>query len=101
MHGIAPAGLRGGRVLGHTAQCATVLGLSVFRCAMLAFIRDPFMTSHASSGPVPVDLLGLNNGLVQPSFRAQCTGPPRTVPHISVFGMLFAVLYSPSFATCS
>ena len=33
------------------------------RCAMLAFVRDPFMTSHAGHGPVPVDLLGMDNGL--------------------------------------
>ena len=30
---------------------------------MLAFVRDPFMTSHAPHGPVPVDLLGMGNGL--------------------------------------
>jgi hypothetical protein len=29
---------------------------------MLAFVRDPFMTSHAGHGPVPVDLLGMRNG---------------------------------------
>jgi hypothetical protein len=32
---------------------------------MLVFVRDPFMTSHALPGPVPVNVLGLDNGLVQ------------------------------------
>ena len=44
-------------------QYATALVLCDLRCAMLAFIRDPFMTSHASHGPVPVDPLGMGNGL--------------------------------------
>ena len=80
-HSIAPAGLRGGRVLGHIAQCATVLGLSVFRCAMLAFIRDLFMTSYKWPNPVTLNALGMDNGFAPSRFRAQCTGPPHTVRH--------------------
>ena len=49
------------------------------------------MTSHASPDPVTVDPLGMCNGLAQPSFRAQCTGPPHPVHHSSEFGMLFTV----------
>ena len=62
-HGIVPVELRGPvhwAASHSTPQC----WVERFRCAMLAFVRDPFMTSHASPGPVPVDLLGLNNGLV-------------------------------------
>ena len=44
----APPCIGAHRTVRHSAE------LSVFRCAMLAFIRDPFMTSHASPGPVPV-----------------------------------------------
>ena len=76
-------------------------GLSVFHCSMMAFIRDSFMISHEWLNPAPMDPLGLDNGLMQPSFRAQCTGPPHPVGHISEFGMLFTVLCSPSFATRS
>ena len=90
---------------GYGAVCIearrTVRHSAGFRCAMMAFIHDSFMTSHASPGPAPVDVLGMDNGLVQPSFRAQCTGPPHPVRHSSEFGMLFTVLYSPSFATRS
>ena len=82
-HGIVSAELRGGRALGrlrpHTVRHSA--GLSAFRCAMLAFVRDSFMTSHASPGPVPVNVLGLDNGLVQSSFRAPCIGSPHTVRH--------------------
>ena len=49
--------------LGRLTQYATALVLCDLRCAMLAFVRDPFMTSHAGHGPVPVDLLGMRNGL--------------------------------------
>ena len=76
-------------------------GSGRFRCAMLAFIRDPFVTSYKWPDPVTLNALGMNNGLAPSSCRALCTGPPHTVRHSSVFGMRFAVLCSPSFATRS
>ena len=100
-HGIAPAGLRGRVYWGTPHSTPPALVLSVVLCAMMALIHDSFMTSHALPGSGPVDVLGLDNGLVQPSFRAQCTGPPHPVRHSSESGMLFTVICSPSFATRS
>ena len=55
--------------LGRLTQYTTALVLCDLRCAMLAFVRDPFMTSHAPHGPVPVDLLGMDNG---PAMHPPC-----------------------------
>ena len=68
---------------------------------MLAFVRDSFVTSYKWPDPVTLNALGMRNGLAPSRFRAPCTGPPHTVHHSSVFGMRFAVLCSPSFATRS
>ena len=77
-------------------------GLSVFHCSMLAFIRESFMTSHEWLNPAPMGPLGLENGLVQPSFRAQCTGPPHPVRHtagLSVFHCSMLAFIRDSFMT--
>ena len=73
-----------------------------FRCAMLAFIRDPFVTSYKWPDPVTLNALGMRNGLAPSRFRALCTGPPHTVRHGAVLAtVIFAVLCSRSFATRS
>ena len=48
---------------------------------MLAFIRDPFVTSYKWPDPVTLNALGMDNGLAPSRFRALCTGPPHTVHH--------------------
>ena len=47
-----------------------MLVLGAFRC-VLAFNHDSFMTSSKWLSPGTVDPLGMANGLVQPSFRAE------------------------------
>ena len=53
-----------------------MLVLGAFRCGMLAFNHDSFMTSYKWRSPGTVDLLGMCNGLVSPSFGPQRIGPP-------------------------
>ena len=76
-------------------------GLSVFSLCYDRVHSRPVHDLAISPDPVPVNSLGMRNGLAPSRFRAPCTGPPHTVRHSSVFGMRFAVLCSPSFATRS
>ena len=63
-------------------QYATVLCSGcVSLCYMLAFIRDPFVTSYKWPDPVTRNALGLDNGLAPSRFRTLCTGPLHTVHH--------------------
>ena len=68
-HGIVPVELRGGRALGRLTQCATALSKAFFRCAMLAFVRDPFMTLAKLLNPVTLNTLGMDNG---PAMHPPC-----------------------------
>jgi hypothetical protein len=62
---------------------------------MLAFIRDPFMTSRVLLGPVPVDPLGMDNGLGAPCFGVPCIGAHRTVRHSAGTDLLSAFYQAP------
>ena len=68
------------------------------RCSMLAFSRDPFVTSYKWLDPVTVDALDMDNGLVLPSFGAHSTfdwaASPRK-PQFWVRVLLTAVRWRP------
>ena len=48
-----------------------MLVLGAFRCGMLAFNHDSFMTSYKWRSPGTVDLLGMGNSWRGASFRAE------------------------------